>query len=199
MSKSRDAFRTISEVSEWLEAPAHVIRFWESKFSQIKPVKRAGGRRYFRPEDIALLGGIKALLHDDGYTIKGVQKLLREKGVGYVSGFGPGFGTEDTVENVSSSSQPHPDNSLVKKEKLAQEAPRPQSKSEPKQEAAKTEHVDSKKTKPASAEASRPHTIPAWEVLAALTERDNRARYMGNSALKPLYLRLQEVEKSLSR
>ena len=85
MSKSRDAFRTISEVSTLLDTPAHVLRFWESKFSQIKPVKRAGGRRYYRPDDLALLGGIKALLHDDGMTIKGVQKLLRENGAKHVA------------------------------------------------------------------------------------------------------------------
>lgn len=81
MPKSRDAFRTISEVAEWLGTQPHVLRFWESKFSQIRPVKRAGGRRYYRPSDMMLLGGIKKLLHDDGMTIKGVQKLLRERGV----------------------------------------------------------------------------------------------------------------------
>lgn len=85
MSKSRDAFRTISEVSEWLETPAHVLRFWESKFTQVKPVKRAGGRRYYRPADMQLLAGIKQLLHEDGMTIKGAQKVLREKGVKHVS------------------------------------------------------------------------------------------------------------------
>ncbi|WP_246003844.1 MerR family transcriptional regulator [Histidinibacterium lentulum] len=89
MAKSRDAFRTISEVADWLDTPAHVLRFWESKFPQIKPVKRAGGRRYYRPEDMALLGGIKTLLHEDGLTIKGAQKLLREKGVRHVSSLGP--------------------------------------------------------------------------------------------------------------
>lgn len=85
MSKSRDAFRTISEVADWLDTPAHVLRFWESKFSQVKPVKRAGGRRYYRPADMELLGGIKKLLHEDGMTIKGVQKVLREQGVRHVS------------------------------------------------------------------------------------------------------------------
>ena len=89
MAKSPDAFRTISEVSEWLDTPAHVLRFWESKFTQIKPVKRAGGRRYYRPEDMALLGGIKTLLHEQGMTIKGVQKLLREQGVRHVAALGP--------------------------------------------------------------------------------------------------------------
>lgn len=85
MSKSPDAFRTISEVADWLGVQAHVLRFWESKFSQVKPVKRAGGRRYYRPADMLLLGGIKKLLHDDGLTIKGVQKMIREQGVAQVS------------------------------------------------------------------------------------------------------------------
>ncbi|MEM6679010.1 MAG: MerR family transcriptional regulator [Pseudomonadota bacterium] len=79
--KAPDAFRTISEVSEELELPQHVLRFWETKFSQIKPMKRAGGRRLYRPDHIALLRGIKALLYDDGLTIKGAQKVLREKGL----------------------------------------------------------------------------------------------------------------------
>ncbi len=85
MGKSPDAFRTISEVAEWLETQAHVLRFWESKFTQVKPVKRAGGRRYYRPADMLLLGGIKKLLHEDGMTIKGAQKLLREHGIKHVS------------------------------------------------------------------------------------------------------------------
>lgn len=85
MSKSADAFRTISEVAEWLETPTHVLRFWEGKFPQVKPTKRAGGRRYYRPSDMALLGGIKILLREEGLTIKGVQKVLREKGVKYVT------------------------------------------------------------------------------------------------------------------
>jgi DNA-binding transcriptional MerR regulator len=85
MAKSAEAFRTISEVADWLGSPAHVLRFWESKFSQVKPVKRAGGRRYYRPTDMLLLGGIKKLLHDDGMTIKGVQKILREQGVKHVA------------------------------------------------------------------------------------------------------------------
>lgn len=84
MDKSPDAFRTITEVADWLDTPAHVLRFWESRFSQIKPVKRAGGRRYYRPIDMLLLGGIKKLLHDDGTTIKGVQKILREQGIKHV-------------------------------------------------------------------------------------------------------------------
>ncbi|SEM42659.1 MerR HTH family regulatory protein [Loktanella fryxellensis] len=81
MAKAPDAFRTISEVAEQLDTPAHVLRFWESKFTQVKPVKRAGGRRYYRPDDMALLGGIKVLLHDQGMTIKGAQKVLRDQGI----------------------------------------------------------------------------------------------------------------------
>jgi DNA-binding transcriptional MerR regulator len=80
-NKTGAAFRTIGEVAEKLELPQHVLRFWEKKFHQIRPVKRNGGRRYYRVEDIALLGEIRALLHDQGYTIKGVQKLLREGGL----------------------------------------------------------------------------------------------------------------------
>lgn len=84
MEKSPDAFRTISEVADLLDVPAHVLRFWESRFPQVRPVKRAGGRRYYRPTDVALLGGIRLLLHDQGLTIRGVQKILREQGVRHV-------------------------------------------------------------------------------------------------------------------
>jgi DNA-binding transcriptional MerR regulator len=83
--KAPEAFRTISEVSEILDTPPHVLRFWESKFTQLRPVKRAGGRRYYRPADLALLAGIRQLLHVDGMTIRGVQKLLREKGARHVA------------------------------------------------------------------------------------------------------------------
>lgn len=86
MAKAPDAFRTISEVADWLGTPAHVLRFWESKFSQVKPVKRAGGRRYYRRQDMVLLGGIKKLLHEDGLTIKAVQQLLRQEGAKHVAG-----------------------------------------------------------------------------------------------------------------
>ena len=85
MTKSADAFRTISEVAEWLDTETHVLRFWESKFSQIKPVKRAGGRRYYRPKDMLIIGGIKKLLHEDGLTIKGTQRIIKDKGLNYVS------------------------------------------------------------------------------------------------------------------
>ena len=78
LEKSSSAFRTISEVAEDLDVPQHVLRFWETRFTQIRPLKRGGGRRYYRPEDVALLRLIRELLYDEGYTIKGVQKLMRE-------------------------------------------------------------------------------------------------------------------------
>ncbi len=79
--KSAAAFRTISEVADELDVPQHVLRFWETKFPQIKPLKRGGGRRYYRPEDVDLLGRIRVLLYQEGYTIRGVQRLLREGGL----------------------------------------------------------------------------------------------------------------------
>ncbi|TNC52745.1 MerR family transcriptional regulator [Rubellimicrobium rubrum] len=106
LGKSPDAFRTISEVAAFLETPAHVLRFWESKFPQIKPVKRAGGRRYYRPDDIALLGGIKVLLHEQGMTIKGVQKLLRERGPRYVAGLSTLPWEGDAAEEVVEAAMP---------------------------------------------------------------------------------------------
>lgn len=84
MSKSAEAFRTIGEVADELDVPKHVLRFWEGKFPQIRPMKRGGGRRYYRPEDMELLRGVRHLLHAEGYTIKGVQKILREQGIDQV-------------------------------------------------------------------------------------------------------------------
>ncbi len=109
MEKSAEAFRTISEVAQDLDLPQHVLRFWESRFAQIKPLKRGGGRRYYRPEDIELLRAIRRLLYGEGYTIKGVQKILKEQGVrGVASTYGApggafvppaaGYETEDFEE-----------------------------------------------------------------------------------------------------
>ncbi|MEY4879974.1 MAG: hypothetical protein RJB62_1443 [Pseudomonadota bacterium] len=86
--KSPEAFRTISEVAEELDVPQHVLRFWETKFVAVKPLKRGGGRRYYRPDDIDLLRGIRSLLYSDGLTIKGAQKVLRQRGVRYVTELG---------------------------------------------------------------------------------------------------------------
>jgi DNA-binding transcriptional MerR regulator len=90
LNKAPDAFRTISEVAEELDLPQHVLRFWESRFSHIKPLKRGGGRRYYRPDDVDLLRGIRRLLYSDGYTIKGVQRILREQGMRTVQLVGQG-------------------------------------------------------------------------------------------------------------
>lgn len=90
MEKSPDAFRTISEAADELDLPQHVLRFWETRFSNIKPLKRGGGRRYYRPEDVLLLKGIRHLLYDRGFTIKGVQRILKDQGIRYVIGVGQG-------------------------------------------------------------------------------------------------------------
>lgn len=111
MDKSDGAFRTISEVSEWLDTPTYVLRFWESCFPQIKPMKRAGGRRYYRPEDMMLLGGIKKLLHFDELTIKATKNLLKKKGVNHVIALSPGLEIqvaapqtdEDTAKDLDTS------------------------------------------------------------------------------------------------
>jgi len=84
LDKSPDAFRTISEVADYLDIPQHVLRFWETRFAQIKPMKRSGGRRYYRPDDVDLLRGIRRLLYGEGYTIRGVQRILREHGIASV-------------------------------------------------------------------------------------------------------------------
>ena len=127
MTKSADAFRTISEVAEWLDTETHVLRFWESKFSQIKPVKRAGGRRYYRPKDMLIIGGIKKLLHEDGLTIKGTQRIIKDKGLIYVSNLSKPMETGEIIieENsqikAKATSEPE-----IKSIKIEQEAPHSQ-------------------------------------------------------------------------
>src|SRR6476620_7356209 len=88
MERSADAFRTISEVAEDLDLPQHVLRFWETRFAQIKPLKRGGGRRYYRPDDVDLLKGIRYYLYGEGYTIKGVQRILKDRGIRHVTEMG---------------------------------------------------------------------------------------------------------------
>jgi len=87
VGKGPEAFRTISEVAEDLDVPKHVLRFWETKFSHVKPMKRGGGRRYYRPEDVELLRGIRTLLHDEGYSIRGLQRVFRQHGVNYIKNY----------------------------------------------------------------------------------------------------------------
>ncbi|MEX2035697.1 MAG: MerR family transcriptional regulator [Xanthobacteraceae bacterium] len=98
MDKAPDAFRTISEVADDLDVPQHVQRFWESRFPQIKPMKRAGGRRYYRPDDVDLLRGIRHLLYGEGYTIRGVQRILREQGPKLVQAVWQPGATQPTAE-----------------------------------------------------------------------------------------------------
>lgn len=97
MQKSPDAFRTISEAADELDLPQHVLRFWETRFKQIKPLKRGGGRRYYRPDDVQLLRGIQYLLYDEGFTIKGVQKILKENGARHVIAIGETGAIEPVV------------------------------------------------------------------------------------------------------
>ena len=113
--KSAEAFRTISEVAATLDVPQHVLRFWESKFTQVRPLKRGGGRRYYRPEDIELLQTIRGLLYDDGYTIKGVQKLLRD------GSLKPKRGTARDAETGTTTAQPAPAKEPAADGKLSRE------------------------------------------------------------------------------
>ena len=103
MAKGPNAFRTISEAAEELGVPQHVLRFWETKFSFIRPMKRAGGRRFYRPQDIAVLSGVRALLHAEGYTIKGVQKLHREQGLTHVIAAGLGDNGSASLDVLAAS------------------------------------------------------------------------------------------------
>jgi DNA-binding transcriptional MerR regulator len=119
MDKSPEAFRTISEVADALDVPPHVLRFWETRFAQVKPVKRGGGRRYYRPEDVRLLRGIRGLLYDDGMTIKGVQKILRERGVRHVISLGTVAGPEfepnaESVADLAAAPVPTPGHAAVR-------------------------------------------------------------------------------------
>jgi len=137
MEKSPDAFRTISEVAEDLDLPQHVLRFWETRFNQIKPMKRGGGRRYYRPEDIDLLRGIRHLLYDQGYTIKGVQKLLKQNGPRFAISIGSGeisaaealSAFENPPKPAETSRTPVREPSAIDDDRLVGEARAPKSKS----------------------------------------------------------------------
>lgn len=121
MPKAAEAFRTISEVADDLEVPKHVLRFWEVKFPQIRPMKRGGGRRYYRPEDLELLRGIRHLLHAEGYTIKGVQKILREQGIDQVKE----HGTPTRASAAAPVAAAAPEKPSARKRRQAAEAPSP--------------------------------------------------------------------------
>jgi DNA-binding transcriptional MerR regulator len=109
VAKGPEAFRTISEAAEELNVPQHVLRFWETKFSFIRPMKRAGGRRFYRPQDIAVLRGVRRLLHDEGYTIKGVQRLHREQGQRRLIAAGLGEGAPLPPAETGDAAGPHLD------------------------------------------------------------------------------------------
>ena len=106
MGKSEQAFRTISEAAAELQLPQHVLRFWETRFPQIKPLKRGGGRRYYRPEDVSLLKGIRHLLYDQGFTIKGVQRILKDKGPRHAIAIGEGANVPDLSGNAGVTASP---------------------------------------------------------------------------------------------
>lgn len=109
VEKGPEAFRTISEVAEELDLPQHVLRFWETRFGQIKPLKRGGGRRYYRPDDVDLLCGIRLLLYGEGFTIKGVQRLLKEKGIGFVVEVGRAGSVETLAAAEDDARRPNAD------------------------------------------------------------------------------------------
>lgn len=123
VEKQSEAFRNISEVATELDVPKHVLRFWEGKFAQLRPMKRGGGRRYYRPEDVELLKGIRQLLYSDGFTIRGVQKLLREKGIDFVKQCaGEGMKGAEVKSEFSDLSKPEKPR---KKDKVVSLQPKP--------------------------------------------------------------------------
>ncbi|MEL6734708.1 MAG: MerR family transcriptional regulator [Pseudomonadota bacterium] len=126
VSKSADAFRTISEVAQDLELPQHVLRFWETRFNQIKPMKRGGGRRYYRPEDVELLRGIRYLLYSEGYTIKGVQRILKEHGNKFVASVGDG---SVNLASIAAADQAPEQQAVTVSDVIADRAPPTRSKS----------------------------------------------------------------------
>ncbi|MBF9058823.1 MerR family transcriptional regulator [Rhodobacterales bacterium HKCCSP123] len=185
MSKSSQAFRTIREVADWLGVAAHVLRFWESKFPQIKPVKRAGGRRYYRPADMELVGGIKVLLHDRGLTIRGVQKMIREEGVaaiatlsppmefdetGAIEGDAAAEWIEDAAEEAAAPIADRPATDLDEPEPEPEQEPQPEPEPEPEPEESPEALPDTMSTEDA----------PAFsDGLARLGERLNGSRRLG--------------------
>jgi DNA-binding transcriptional MerR regulator len=129
LDKAPDAFRTISEVADDLDIPQHVLRFWETRFTQIKPMKRSGGRRYYRPDDVDLLRGIRRLLYGEGYTIRGVQRILKEHGIKSVQGLVdgtaavPSFGAADAMRGQDDGGDDAPDVEAGDDEVEADDAP----------------------------------------------------------------------------
>ena len=196
MTKSQGAFRTISEVSDWLDTPAHVLRFWESKFTQIKPVKRAGGRRYYRPEDMALLGGIKTLLHDQGMTIKGVQKILRDNGNRHVMAFGP-LGLPDGGQTPEDAPQVAPQ---VAPEDAPQVAPAVPQPAPPVARTTGPPAPPAPRASPPPITASKADPMPlAPALLAALARADRHSLASRSQRISPLLARLTVLRDRMAR
>ncbi len=175
MAKSPDAFRTIREVADWLGVAAHVLRFWESKFTQIKPVKRAGGRRYYRPADMRLIGGIKVLLHDEGMTIRGVQRLLRKEGVAAVAARSP----ELEHDMMVAEAPPAPLIAEVAREAANENTPNPAPRPVP--------------TQPAT----QAIPLPLADGLAALKTRKAVLKSLPEAQSAPILARLRKLQAGL--
>ncbi|SPF76682.1 hypothetical protein ALP8811_01695 [Aliiroseovarius pelagivivens] len=173
--KSPDAFRTISEVADWLGVPTHVLRFWESRFTQVKPVKRAGGRRYYRPADMELLGGIRKLLHEDGMTIRGVQKLLREQGVKHVATMSPPLESNEMRDSDGSNVVPLASARNTTDENPQESVVQATEDNSPDVAEAHDDHQDTVDETPASAPEPAPEDIADHDSPPTLTDATDEA------------------------
>lgn len=191
LAKSPDAFRTISEVAEWLDTPAHVLRFWESKFTQVKPIKRAGGRRYYRPNDMRLLGGIKKLLHEDGMTIKGVQKLLRTEGINNISALSMALEIDEThqidaAETIIAAIEPE-----AEPEPVPEPIPEPEPTPEP-------EPIAEPALAPDPEPIAEPELIPEPELMPEpIQEPEPEQITVGNPELSLIFNRLEALHEKI--
>lgn len=181
VTKSPEAFRTISEVAETLDVPPHVLRFWESRFTQVKPVKRGGGRRYYRPEDVRLLRGIRGLLYDDGMTIKGVQKILRERGVRHVIGLG-------TEPEAAAAAKPAPRRAPAAPKAVAKPAAKPAAKPVAKPKPAPV----------AASPAPQPDLFSAAPVSEAPSAAGAKLKPMDRAALRTLVGKLEALRVEMA-
>lgn len=184
MEKAPDAFRTISEVADELDVPQHVLRFWETRFAQIKPMKRGGGRRYYRPDDVDLLRGIRHLLYSEGYTIRGVQRLLKDNGARYVQSIlrpkeaeVAAFPPEGVDGAGAASAEPiHADN-------LVSPADGAQQSGEAEERGADPEHLDAKPLPAQQSERPAPlRPIPRANLVAAPREPRPEPGPVGNAS-----------------
>ena len=154
-AKADDAFRTIREVSDWLEVPTHVLRFWESKFPQVSPVKGAGGRRYYRPDDMLLLGGLQAILHEQGVTVRAAQARLKEEGAEAIAALSrPLPGAEEAADPVAEVAAAEPEAAPARPSPMFQPVPQPAQPDEP-----GDAHADAPDAVPQPTDAT-PETVP---------------------------------------